>query len=183
MQQRQQLKKYSELLNDPLWKRKRGLIIARDHYKCTSCNSTDNLNVHHLYYVIGNYKPWNYPNNALVTLCQKCHERWHDTHDIEYREKNWRKNRKYKSPKNYKVSVVVKKKKVKKVVVVLTPKQRYIKKFRERKSKFIEQDNEDRLLILKESGLSNYMEIFKKTKNFTTKELNNYVKYKLHNGQ
>ena len=34
------------------------------------------LNVHHRYYTIGS-KPWEYSNDALVTLCQDCHSKRH----------------------------------------------------------------------------------------------------------
>lgn len=34
------------------------------------------LNVHHNYYVLGK-KPWEYNDNALVTLCSQCHQKRH----------------------------------------------------------------------------------------------------------
>lgn len=34
------------------------------------------LHVHHKYYVDGR-KPWDYPNDALITLCSECHEKLH----------------------------------------------------------------------------------------------------------
>ena len=34
------------------------------------------LNIHHKYYVRGR-KPWEYPNDALITLCQECHQNRH----------------------------------------------------------------------------------------------------------
>lgn len=34
------------------------------------------LHVHHKYYIIGR-KPWEYPNDALITLCSDCHEKLH----------------------------------------------------------------------------------------------------------
>ena len=36
------------------------------------------LNVHHKYYVNG-LKPWEYDNDALITLCQDCHMKEHQT--------------------------------------------------------------------------------------------------------
>lgn len=36
------------------------------------------LNIHHLYYV-KNYKPWEYDDNALITLCADCHKKRHKT--------------------------------------------------------------------------------------------------------
>lgn len=37
------------------------------------------LNVHHKYYIQG-HKPWEYENDALVTLCEDCHKRWHENY-------------------------------------------------------------------------------------------------------
>jgi len=34
------------------------------------------LNVHHTYYIKG-HKPWEYENDALVTLCEDCHKKRH----------------------------------------------------------------------------------------------------------
>ncbi len=41
------------------------------------------LHVHHLYYKVG-LKPWEYENEALITLCWKCHEETHKNHKIPY---------------------------------------------------------------------------------------------------
>ena len=35
------------------------------------------LNIHHTYYIKGN-KPWEYDNDALVTLCEDCHKKRHE---------------------------------------------------------------------------------------------------------
>ena len=65
---------YSEKLKDPKWQRKRLEILSRDNFTCQKCNSNESeLHVHHRYYVYKN-DPWDYPNNALVTLCFECHE-------------------------------------------------------------------------------------------------------------
>lgn len=37
------------------------------------------LNVHHKYYINGNF-PWEYDNGALITLCEECHKKTHQTH-------------------------------------------------------------------------------------------------------
>lgn len=39
------------------------------------------LNIHHNYYIRGK-KPWEYPNDALVTLCEDCHKKRHLTSKI-----------------------------------------------------------------------------------------------------
>lgn len=65
---------YSELLKDPRWQKKRLEVLALDFWECRSCLSKANtLHVHHLWYEKGK-DPWEYPINALVTLCEKCHE-------------------------------------------------------------------------------------------------------------
>jgi len=65
---------YSEMLKDPLWQRKRLEILERDDFKCKKCgNGKDTLHIHHRHYITGR-KPWDYPENLLVTLCYKCHE-------------------------------------------------------------------------------------------------------------
>lgn len=66
---------YSEKLNNPRWFSKRAHILSRDNFKCKICNneSSDQLEVHHKYYLRGK-EPWEYENNALITLCKVCHE-------------------------------------------------------------------------------------------------------------
>jgi hypothetical protein len=67
-------KSYSELLRDPEWQKKRLKILERDNWTCQLCFSKDKtLHVHHLIY-FKNYKPWDYDNNCLLTLCEKCHQ-------------------------------------------------------------------------------------------------------------
>lgn len=41
------------------------------------------LNIHHTYYVKG-HKPWEYDNEALVTLCENCHKKRHETSSVPY---------------------------------------------------------------------------------------------------
>jgi hypothetical protein len=49
--------------------------MGRDKFTCQSCrDALSTLNVHHRYYEKGK-SPWEYPESALVTLCEKCHER------------------------------------------------------------------------------------------------------------
>lgn len=119
--------KYSKQLEDPRWESKRVKILKRDGYKCVYCKWEDNLQVHHLYYVSGS-KAWQYPHNALITLCGRCHSNWHKEHDIEIREIDWSKNKKYKPPlkkksgeKKVKIKIT---KRVKKVILPSTKKER-----------------------------------------------------------
>jgi len=71
---------YSELLKNRKWKTKRKRIIFRDGDKCTVCGNKENLCAHHTYYYKIKVKPWDYPDDALITLCEKCHNEWH-THN------------------------------------------------------------------------------------------------------
>lgn len=75
---------YSKQLKDNKWQTLRLKIISRDKHKCTKCNTTDKLVVHHLYYVYG-HKPWQYPHSALITLCTDCHTDWHNKYDVVVR--------------------------------------------------------------------------------------------------
>lgn len=78
---------YEKMLDSNEWKEKRKLILIRDNYKCRYCGSEYNLQVHHKYY---NKYPngvkvlsWDYPNDALITLCDSCHEKVHKTKVIK----------------------------------------------------------------------------------------------------
>jgi len=79
---------YSYKLKDARWLRRRWQILQRDQNKCCRCgfdpvaergrirHAADlrtHLEVHHRYYEAGR-EPWDYPSNALVTLCNACHE-------------------------------------------------------------------------------------------------------------
>ena len=50
-------------------------ILKRDNHKCTRCESTENLHVHHK-----DYDNQVYDN--LITLCKKCHNKQHSGSDI-----------------------------------------------------------------------------------------------------
>lgn len=59
---------------DPQWQKKRLKIMERDEFMCQNCfDNESTLNVHHKYYIAGN-KPWEYPDELLITLCKECHE-------------------------------------------------------------------------------------------------------------
>ena len=63
---------YADLLRDPRWQKKRLLILQRDHWMCQACGDEEaTLHVHHLAY---HGKPWDSPEDELVTLCEDCHE-------------------------------------------------------------------------------------------------------------
>ena len=65
--------KYADKLKDPRWQQKRLEIFERDKFTCKCCQAKDRtLHVHHLYYK-NNTEPWDYPSEALDTLCEYCH--------------------------------------------------------------------------------------------------------------
>lgn len=68
---------YEELLKHPKWKARREQILERDKWECTCCHSSEpSLNVHHRKYIAGR-KPWEYPDEDLVTFCEHCHGQHH----------------------------------------------------------------------------------------------------------
>lgn len=86
---------YNDLLEKEEWKNKRSRILERDYYCCRWCGERENLQVHHKYYskYPNNEKvmPWNYPDDALVTLCRVCHKKAHNkTIKVYYR--SWNRN-------------------------------------------------------------------------------------------
>lgn len=67
-------KPYWEKLRDPRWQKKRLEIMERDKFKCCQCGDmSSTLNVHHGYYERG-LDPWEYDDDTLWTLCERCHE-------------------------------------------------------------------------------------------------------------
>lgn len=73
---------YSDLLHTIEWRSKREKILKRDNYRCVYCGRRHaKLHVHHKYYSAypngALVDPWNYPDDALITLCAYCHQRVH----------------------------------------------------------------------------------------------------------
>ena len=63
---------YAKKLLDPRWQKKRLGILERDGWLCCMCYDTKStLHVHHRYYVAR--EPWDTPDDALITLCESCH--------------------------------------------------------------------------------------------------------------
>lgn len=68
---------YAKKLLDPRWQRRKTEILQRDDFTCQDCSGRDEtLHVHHKYYTWGK-QPWEYPDSALITLCETCHKRRH----------------------------------------------------------------------------------------------------------
>lgn len=64
---------YMAKLRDPRWQKRRLEIMQRDEFRCQGCMDDEStLNVHHNYYK-ADCEPWEYPDAALVTLCEECH--------------------------------------------------------------------------------------------------------------
>ena len=85
--QQQHQSTYDNLLQDERWQNKRNEILQRDKHKCSYCGSDINLQEHHKYY--NKYpdgkkvNPWDYPNDALITLCNDCHKEVHKNKKIK----------------------------------------------------------------------------------------------------
>ena len=68
------MSKYSDLLKDVRWQKKRLTILKRDNWRCTGCGWNEgSMHVHHKIYLPGK-RPWEYPNKTLATLCEACHQ-------------------------------------------------------------------------------------------------------------
>lgn len=91
-------KKYYNSLKNKKWTKKRDEILKRDYYKCTVCNSSINLCVHHKYYYTGPFTPaWEYPNDCLITMCERCHEEHHENNNIVFKPKPTAKDKRNKN--------------------------------------------------------------------------------------
>ena len=64
---------YKNSLRSMQWKQTRDRILKRDSHKCQDCGAKEHLNVHHMGGYLNGHKPWEYPDEKLLTLCQSCH--------------------------------------------------------------------------------------------------------------
>ena len=65
---------YQDDYKDVRWQMKRDGIRLRDNYTCRYCNVMGGfVNTHHLIYRSG-LKPWEYPDEELLCLCEDCHK-------------------------------------------------------------------------------------------------------------
>lgn len=80
---------YVAMLKDPRWQKKRLEIMQRDNFTCQHCGCQDReLQVHHLIYY-KDFKPWEYKNGELITLCSKCHEEETQANQDLYEDFKW----------------------------------------------------------------------------------------------
>jgi hypothetical protein len=145
------------------WQKKRQRLLTKSMHLCSECKYNKSLEVHHLYYVNG-HKLWEYPDKALVVLCRKCHQIWHDTHEIEYRDSIWSKNKPYEAPlKGIKYGKQTKQKVNRPAVI--SDKQ---------KAKLRIRDKIKRKL-LKINIPNNWLKVFEDTKDLTIDELKEFL--------
>jgi hypothetical protein len=67
---------YFKKLQDRRWQEKKDLIFRRDRYTCQKCMDKEDksiLQCHHKYYE-HRKDPWDYPDEAFITLCIPCHK-------------------------------------------------------------------------------------------------------------
>lgn len=80
---------YGEILMCFEWGFKRLKILLRDGYRCKCGKTAFSNHVHHTYYV-KNRLSWDIDDEALETLCVKCHEDVHNRIDIPVKIENER---------------------------------------------------------------------------------------------
>lgn len=69
---------YETWLKRKEWQKRRLYIFERDNFKCqcSTCKTPESLlEVHHLEYLSYDLKPWEYPDDMLITLCSVCHSK------------------------------------------------------------------------------------------------------------
>jgi 5-methylcytosine-specific restriction endonuclease McrA len=108
---------YYEQLLDERWIQKRRKIMKRDGWMCTVCGTKKDLVVHHTFYRQG-MKPWEYPNDSLLTLCQPCHHKYHTEHELTISHP--KKKNKGPVPKKRKPQIKIEKKKKRRVIPLTT---------------------------------------------------------------
>ncbi len=70
---------YWKLLQRPEWQKKRLEVLDASGWSCVECGSSENsLHVHHKQY-FKDRNPWEYENEQLEVLCDKCHTVQHQS--------------------------------------------------------------------------------------------------------
>ena len=73
---------YDSLLQDSKWKYLSNKLKEK-YGKCQICGCKKNLQVHHKYYLKYSdtmMNPWDYPEDAFIVVCDKCHKKLHEQH-------------------------------------------------------------------------------------------------------
>ena len=80
---------YGALLFRPEWRNRREQILQRDQFTCQFCGNTEKseLQVHHRqYHYVARFEafrlPWEYPDECLVTICKRCHDKGHALYKV-----------------------------------------------------------------------------------------------------
>ena len=72
---------YAQQLRHPNWQRRRLEILSRSEFSCEYCGDSETtLNVHHVEYKKGR-KAWDYGDDELEALCERCHKERHAAQD------------------------------------------------------------------------------------------------------
>jgi len=83
---RKQQAAWAHVYRSSAWKRARREALERDGYLCHTCNSADDLIVHHVIEISPGMDPYNVDN--LQTLCRGCHAREHNRRRAHAREQS-----------------------------------------------------------------------------------------------
>lgn len=68
---------YQSELKHPKWQKRRLEVLEYANWRCQLCGDKDTtLHCHHSYYLRGK-KPWQYPQGAIIALCETCHGKQH----------------------------------------------------------------------------------------------------------
>ena len=72
---------YADNFKKPEWQKFRLEKLQAADWQCEHCRSKDEqLHIHHYWYERGR-KPWDYNDEAIAVLCDRCHEDWHSIKD------------------------------------------------------------------------------------------------------
>lgn len=69
---------YQKYLRHKKWYKKRLEIYKRDNHTCVKCGSPAE-HVHHTYYHRVATMPWEYPNESMISICNDCHLKEHES--------------------------------------------------------------------------------------------------------
>lgn len=66
--------RYLQYIQSPEWRKKSLLVKQKANFRCKSCNSSTNLQTHHITYK----NLYNEKEDQLVCLCANCHQDLHN---------------------------------------------------------------------------------------------------------